>query len=73
MDNISAMLKSQGLSMDDVFKCTVMLTDMRNFAEFNEIYKSYFKPDMLPARSAFGAAALAAGAAVEIECMAKAK
>ena len=73
MDGIGVTLKAHGLSYDDVFKCTVMLTDMGQWGEFNKIYVTYFKPDRLPARSAFGAAALARGAHVELECWARVK
>jgi reactive intermediate/imine deaminase len=70
MANIGAVLSANGLSLDDVFKCTVMLADMSEWAAFNRVYVSYFKPDRLPARSAFGAASLALGARVELECWA---
>lgn len=70
MDNIGAVLTQSGLSFDNVFKCTVMLADMAQWAEFNKIYLGYFKPDRLPARSAFGTNGLALGAAVEMECWA---
>lgn len=73
MDNVGTLLKGQGLTMDDVFKCTVMLSDMSKFAVFNDIYKSYFNPAKMPARSALGANGLALGAEVEVECTAKAK
>ena len=73
MDNVVGVLKGQGLTMDDVFKCTVMLSDMSKFAVFNDIYKSYFNPAKMPSRSALGANGLALGAEVEVECMAKAK
>ena len=70
MDNIGAVLRENGLSFRDVFKCTVMLADMAHWAAFNTVYLTYFEPDRLPARSAFGANGLALGALVEIECMA---
>lgn len=70
MDNIAAVLKDEGASMDDVFKCTVMLADMTKWADFNKVYVTYFKPDRLPSRSAFGAAGLVNGALVELECWA---
>ena len=72
MDNIGAMLKRAGRSFDDVFKCTVMIDDMKEWHAFNRIYMTYFKPDRLPARSAFGADGLALGALVEVECLAHA-
>jgi reactive intermediate/imine deaminase len=70
MENIGAVLKENGLSFDNVFKCTVMLADMSRWAEFNQVYLGYFRPDRLPARSAFGANGLALGAQVELECWA---
>lgn len=70
MENIGAVLKQNELSFENVFKCTVMLADMSKWADFNKIYVGYFKPDRLPARSAFGANGLALGAAVEMECWA---
>jgi 2-iminobutanoate/2-iminopropanoate deaminase len=70
MENIGAVLRENGLSFRDVFKCTVMLADMSKWADFNKVYVSYFDPDRLPARSAFGANGLALGAQVEVECWA---
>ena len=70
MDNIAAVLAANGLSFDDVFKCTVMLADVAKWEDFNKVYVTYFKPDRLRARSAFGAGGLALGAQVELECWA---
>ena len=70
MENIGAVLRENGLSFRDVFKCTVMLADMSKWADFNKVYIGYFEPDRLPARSAFGANRLALGAQVEVECWA---
>ena len=70
MDNIARVLNAAGRSFDDVFKCTVMLADISQWSTFNEIYIEYFTSGRLPSRSAFGAAALALGAAVEMECCA---
>ncbi|HEY1837232.1 MAG TPA: Rid family hydrolase [Rhizomicrobium sp.] len=70
MQNIARTLEQNGLSFDDLFKCSVMLADMGEWRAFNAIYLEYFKPDRLPARSAFGVAALALGARVEMECCA---
>ena len=70
MEHIARILNANGLSFDDVFKCLVMMKDMNEWAAFNKIYLTYFKPDRLPARSAFGTSGLALGAAVEMECWA---
>lgn len=70
MENVGAVLRENGLSFRDVFKCTVMLADMSRWSEFNEVYITYFDADRLPARSAFGCNGLALGAHVELECWA---
>ena len=70
MENIARVLNANGLSFDDVFKCLVMMKDMNEWGAFNKAYVEYFKPERLPTRSAFGAAALALDAAVEMECWA---
>ena len=70
MENIGAVLAAHGLGFEAVFKCTVMLADMTLWGEFNKVYVGYFRPDRLPARSAFGANGLALGALVEVECLA---
>jgi reactive intermediate/imine deaminase len=70
MENIARVLNAQGLSFDQLIRCTVMLADMSQWRAFNDIYVTYFKPGKLPARSAFGTNGLALGAAVEMECTA---
>jgi len=69
MENIKAVLEANGLGMEHIAKCTVMLDDMSQWGAVNDVYVEYF-PGPKPARSAFGADGLALGAAVEIECMA---
>lgn len=69
LENIKAVLGRHGSSMDRVMKCTVMLADISEWGAMNEVYAEFF-PTNKPARSAFGTSGLAAGARVEIECMA---
>jgi len=69
MENIKRILEMYGSSLDKVVKCTVMLADIRDYADMNTVYVTYF-PEHLPARSTFGASGLAFGARVEIECWA---
>lgn len=69
LENISATLARHGSSIGQVVKVTVMLADMGEWAAMNQVYRGFF-PSHLPARSAFGASALALGARVEIECIA---
>jgi 2-iminobutanoate/2-iminopropanoate deaminase len=73
LDNIKAVLEKNGSSMDNVVKCTVMLADIKEWAEMNTVYATFFKKERLPARSAFGTTGLVQGARVEIECMATVK
>lgn len=70
LENIKSVLEKNGSSMDHVFKCTVMLADMKEWAEMNTVYTTFFKKDRMPARSAFGTSGLALNARVEIECIA---
>ena len=69
LDNISAILYEAGLTMRDVVKTTVFLTNMNDFTEMNEAYASYFE-DVAPARSAVEVKALPKGARIEIEAVA---
>lgn len=69
-ENAKAILKEANLAMDDVVKVGVFLTDLKYFAEMNEVYATYF-PNDKPARSTLGGIQLAKGALVEIEFIAK--
>jgi reactive intermediate/imine deaminase len=69
MTNIKATLESHGLTMNDLVKCTAMLADIKEWGDFNEVYKTFFS-EHFPARSAFGASGLALNGRVEIECIA---
>src|SRR5437899_4970832 len=69
LDNVSAVLKSEGLSLTDVLKTTIFLTDLGNFQIVNEIYGSYFN-NQPPARSTVQLSALPKGAKIEIEVIA---
>ncbi len=69
-ERIKATLAHHELGLENIFKCTVMLTDMSEWQTFNEIYSGYFKPSNYPTRSAMGVNGLALGARVEIECWA---
>ena len=63
-------LEKMGGSMDDIFKCTCMLSDIKDWPMMSQEYKKFFNPQKLPARSAFAGSGLALGARLEIECMA---
>lgn len=63
-------LKKNGIGMDRVAKCTVILADIKDFAAMNKVYASYFPKDRLPARTTFAAGKLLADARIEIDCTA---
>ena len=71
LENIRRILEANGSSMDRVVKCTAMIADIDEWADFNEVYVTFF-PGPKPARSAFEAAGLAFDARVELECWAAA-
>jgi 2-iminobutanoate/2-iminopropanoate deaminase len=71
LDNIAAILRTEGLTFENVVKTTIFLTNLADFQTVNEIYGSYFKEDP-PARSTVQVSALPRGANVEIEVIAAA-
>ncbi len=69
-DNLEAVLGDAGLSMDDVIKCNVYLTDMANFSAMNSAYGERFTRPF-PARTTVAVVGLPLGAQVEIELVAR--
>ena len=69
LDNITAILKAEGLTFESIVKTTIFLVDLADFQTVNEIYGSYFKQQP-PARSTVQVSALPKGARVEIEAIA---
>ena len=67
-DNLSAIAKAAGGSLQHAVRVTVYLTDLANFAKVNEIMAQYF-PQPWPARAAIGVAQLPRGSRVEIDCI----
>ncbi|WP_197409563.1 Rid family hydrolase [Erythrobacter sp. YT30] len=70
MERIGETLAKYDLTHDAIVKCTVWLADIGDFAAFNSVYRTFFKEGRYPARSTMAVKDLAAGAAIEIECMA---
>jgi 2-iminobutanoate/2-iminopropanoate deaminase len=71
MDNIAAILRAEGMTLDSIVKTTIFLTNLDDFQTVNETYGSYFKQDP-PARSTVQVSGLPRGANVEIEVIAAA-
>ena len=70
LKNVEAVLTQAGLTMGDIVKTTVFLSDMNNFAAMNEVYAEIFGSSNHPSRSAVQVARLPKDALVEIEVIA---
>jgi 2-iminobutanoate/2-iminopropanoate deaminase len=72
MDNLILVLEGVGLGLQHVVAARAFLTQFeRDYAAMNEIYRSYFPVNRLPARTCVGVTALARGALVEIDFIAR--
>lgn len=72
MDNLLLILAELGLDGSHILQCRCYLTQFeRDYALFNQTYQAYFPQDRRPARTTIGVTALAVGALVEIDCVAR--
>jgi 2-iminobutanoate/2-iminopropanoate deaminase len=72
MENLRVILQGVGLDLSHVVQVRAYLTEFeRDYAAFNETYQTFFPPDRRPARTTIGVTALAVGALVEIDCVAR--
>ncbi len=72
MDNLIIVLEGLGLSLENVVQVRAFLTEFeRDYAVMNETYRGYFPEGKLPARTCVGVTAMAVGALVEIDCVAR--
>ena len=69
LKNLQAVLEAADMSLSNVVKTTVFLTDINDFAAINKIYSKYFTGET-PARSCVQAGALPKGGLIEIEAIA---
>ena len=69
LENLTAVLAAGNLSLSQVVKVTIFLTDINDFSSVNDIYADYFTSDY-PARSVVQVSALPKGALIELECIA---
>jgi 2-iminobutanoate/2-iminopropanoate deaminase len=72
MQNIGTILKKNGFDFSNVVKCTVFLTDIRDYGAMNEVYSTFFT-DGFPAREAIEISNLPLGARIEISAIAAKK
>ena len=72
MDNLLLVLEGLGLGLGNVVCARVFLTEFkRDYAAMNAVYRSYFEPAPLPARTCVGVTGLARDALVEIDLIAR--
>ncbi|MEL7632024.1 MULTISPECIES: RidA family protein [Sporomusa] len=72
LENVAAILASEGLTTDDVVKTTVFIKNMNDFAAINGVYAQYFTKDF-PARACVEVARLPKDVLVEVEAIALCK
>jgi 2-iminobutanoate/2-iminopropanoate deaminase len=72
MDNLIIVLGGLDLGLQHVVSVRVFLTQFeQDYAPMNAVYRGYFPPDRLPARTCVGVTGLACGALVEIDLIAR--
>lgn len=72
MENLKIVLAGVRLDLSHVLQCRCYLTAFeRDYAAFNATYETFFPQDRRPARTTAGVTALAVGALVEIDCLAR--
>jgi 2-iminobutanoate/2-iminopropanoate deaminase len=72
IDNLIIVLGGLGLGLQHVVSVRAFLTRFeQDYAPMNAVYRDYFPPDRLPARTCVGVTALACGALVEIDLVAR--
>ncbi|MCO5236206.1 MAG: Rid family detoxifying hydrolase [Chitinophagaceae bacterium] len=69
MHNIQRICEAAGCTLDDIVKCSVHLSDIKDFDRYNEVYGSYFK-NIKPARTTVQSG-LGHGIKVEIDAVAR--
>ncbi|EGV64015.1 YjgF-like protein [Yamadazyma tenuis ATCC 10573] len=69
IQNVKAVLEASNSGLEYIVKNTVFLTDMAQFAEFNQVYSKYFS-DHKPARSCVAVKQLPLGCLLEMEAIA---
>ena len=69
INNIKAVLEAAKMELKNVVKCTVYMTDLKNFKRMNDIYATFFTSDP-PARETVEVKSLPKGAHIEISVIA---
>jgi 2-iminobutanoate/2-iminopropanoate deaminase len=69
LKNIEMLLKENDMTLSNIVKCSIFMTDLGQFAEMNAVYGSYFS-EMPPARETVQVVKLPMNAGIEISCIA---
>ena len=67
--NIKALLAEAGMTLENVVKCTIFMTDLNEFQKMNAVYAGYFQ-GVAPARETVEISRLPMDATIEISCIA---
>ena len=67
--NIKVLLAEAGMTLENVVKCTIFMTDLNEFQKMNAVYAGYFK-GVAPARETVEISRLPMDAMIEISCIA---
>ncbi|MBL0012471.1 MAG: RidA family protein [Flavobacterium sp.] len=70
MQNLKALLEAAEMTFENVFKTTIFITNMHDFAKINAVYTKYFNEETAPARETVQVAALPKFVNIEIAMMA---
>lgn len=68
MENLQAIIKEAGMTLQNVVKCSCFLKDMEDFVKFNDVYNSYFA-ESLPARETVEVGRLPKDVRVEVSAI----
>jgi 2-iminobutanoate/2-iminopropanoate deaminase len=68
LENLQAIIKAAGMTLQNVLKCSCFLKDMEDFVKFNAVYNSYFA-ESLPARETVEVGRLPKDAQVEVSAI----
>ena len=70
MENLKAVIEAGGMTMENIVKTTIFISDMNDFGAINKIFGSYFNEETAPARETVQVARLPRNVNVEISAIA---
>jgi 2-iminobutanoate/2-iminopropanoate deaminase len=69
LENIETLLKECEMTLSNIVKCSIFMTDLGQFSEMNAVYGAYFQ-DVPPARETVQVSKLPMNVPIEISCIA---